>query len=171
VNAETRSRTAASISVRRVGPDDVKAWASMRVALLRELRSRYSGAESSELQAAIESWLPSRLESPQFAAIVAEVEDDLVGSGGISIYEVPPGKKAEAAEGYVMSMYTMPAHRGRGLALAILDGLIDFARSCGVGQVWLRTSTMGRPVYEAGRLPGLRPVHASGSDRQVTVSF
>jgi len=34
---------------------------------------------------------------------VAEVEDELVGSGGISIYEVPPGKRAEAAGGYVMS--------------------------------------------------------------------
>lgn len=166
MNAETRPRAAASISVRRVGPDDVKAWASMRVALLRGLKSRYSGAESSELQASIESWLRSRLESPHFAAIVAEVEGDLVGSGGISIYEVPPGTNAEAGEGYVMSMYTMPAYRGRGVARAILDRLIDFARSCGVGRVWLRASAMGRPVYERAGFQGYdRYMHLDLADQ------
>lgn len=97
---------------------------------------------------------------------MAEVEDDLVGSGGISIYEVPPRKKADAAEGYVMSMYTMPAHRGRGVALAILEGLIDLARSCGVGRVWLRTSTMGRPFYERAGFQGYdRYMHLDLTDK------
>ena len=110
-------------------------------------------------------------ESPHFAAIVAEVEDELVGSGGISIYEVPPGKRAEAAEGYVMSMYTMPAHRGRGVALAILDGLIDFCAVVRGRSGMAADVDDGPPRLRAGRLPGLRPVHASGSDRQVTASF
>ena len=73
MNPETRSPASASISVRRVGTADVQAWASMRVAFLRELGSKYLVAEPSELQASIESWLRSRLESPHFAAIVAEL--------------------------------------------------------------------------------------------------
>ena len=54
---KTRSPASASISVRRVGTADVQAWACMRVAFLHELGSKDLGAEPSELQASIESWL------------------------------------------------------------------------------------------------------------------
>ena len=127
---------------------EVRAWAEMRVALLSEVGFEAPGGNSPDLQASIESWLRWRLLSPGFAAFVAGVGGELVGSGGVSIYDVPPGTTAGAREGYVMSMYTIPAYRGRGVARAILAGLIDFARSCEVGRVWLRASAMGRPGYE-----------------------
>jgi len=65
-----------------------------------------------------------------------------------------------------MSVYIMPAHRGRRVALAILDGLIDFARSCGVGRGWLRTSTVGRPVYAPAGFQGCdRYMHLDLTDK------
>jgi len=87
-----------------------------------------------------------------------------------SVSQVPP-RKAEAGEGPVMSMYTMPAFRGRGVARAILDRLIDFARSCGVGWGVAAGVSDGPPRLQAGRLPGLRPLHTAGFGRQVTASF
>jgi GNAT superfamily N-acetyltransferase len=133
--------------VRRVGPADVEAWARLRVALMVSERLIDEGA-SVALQATVEGWLAERLELASFGAFVAALDGHVVGSGGISLYDNPPGPGPATREAYVMSMYTEREHRGRGVAAAILAALLDFARAAGgVGRVWLRATDMGRPVY------------------------
>ena len=139
------------VAVRRVGPADVEAWARLRVALMVSERLAEPGTDgSAALEAAIGAWLRERLDSPSFGAFVAVAEPDgrVVGSGGISIYDNPPGPGPTTREAYVMSMFREPAARGLGVARAVLAALLDFAREAGgVGRVWLRASEMGRPVY------------------------
>lgn len=134
-------------TTRRVTEEDVEAWARMRAALLREYEGP-GAIPASELQASVSAWLRERLASPAFGAFVAVAEGVPVASGGISIYDVPPGPALFSREAYVMSMYTLPEHRGRGFARAVLESMLDFARRAGsVGRVWLRASDMGRPIY------------------------
>ncbi|HYW25662.1 MAG TPA: GNAT family N-acetyltransferase [Terriglobales bacterium] len=137
------------MSVRRVGPADVEAWARLRVALMVSERMIEPAADASAaLEASIVAWLRQRLDSPSFGAFVAVEEGRVVGSGGISIYDNPPGTGPTTREAYVMSMFTEPDARGRGVARAVLDALLGFAQAAGgVGRVWLRASEMGRPVY------------------------
>jgi GNAT superfamily N-acetyltransferase len=135
------------LSVRRAGPADVEAWARLRVALMRS-EDLLAGVDVAALEASIVRWLRDRLDSPSFGAFVAEVDGRVVGSGGISIYDIPPGPGLATREAYVMSMFTEPDVRGQGVARAVLTALLDFARSAGgVGRVWLRASAIGRPVY------------------------
>jgi GNAT superfamily N-acetyltransferase len=136
------------VSVRRVGAADVDAWVRLRVALMTEEYPPERLPDPAALPAAISVWLRERLDSPAFGAFVADLDGRVVGSGGISVYDVPPGPGLTARDAYVMSMYTEPGHRSRGVARAILKALLDFARARGdVGRVWLRASAMGRPVY------------------------
>ena len=133
--------------VRRVTPGDVEAWARLRVALFASLRPAEPDADAA-LEASIAAWLRERLDSPAFGAFVAVDEARVVGSGGISLYDNPPGPSATTREAYVMSMFTEPDARGRGVARAVLEAMLDFAREAGgVGRVWLRATEMGRPVY------------------------
>jgi GNAT superfamily N-acetyltransferase len=133
--------------VRRVTPADVEAWARLRVALIVSLREVEPDAAAA-LEASIAVWLRERIDSPAFGAFVAVDEGRVVGSGGISLYDNPPGPSAMTREAYVMSMFTEPDARGRGVARAVLDAMLDFARAAGgVGRVWLRATEMGRPVY------------------------
>jgi GNAT superfamily N-acetyltransferase len=146
------------VAVRRAGPADVEAWARLRVALMASERLHEPGTNASAaLEASIVDWLRERLDSPSFGAFVAVDESDgrVVGSGGISIYDNPPGPSTTTREAYVMSMFTEPEARGRGVARALLAALLDFAREAGgVGRVWLRASEMGRPLY---LLAGFQP--------------
>jgi GNAT superfamily N-acetyltransferase len=137
------------LSVRRAAPADVEAWARQRIALMASLGEVEEGTDASAmLEASIVGWLRERLDSPSFGAFVAELDGRVVGSGGISLYDNPPGPGLTAREAYVMSMFTEPDARGRGVARAVLEALLDFAREAGgVGRVWLRASEMGRPVY------------------------
>jgi GNAT superfamily N-acetyltransferase len=137
------------VVVRRVGPGDVEAWARLRMALMASERLVEPGTEATAaLEASTAAWLRERLDSPSFGAFVAEEGGRVVGSGGISIYDNPPGPGPTTREAYVMSMFTEPDARGRGVARAVLDALLDFAGEAGgVGRVWLRASEMGRRVY------------------------
>ena len=117
----------------------------MRLAMLREVDPHDPITVDAE---AIADWLRPRLDSPHFAAFVAEVDGEVVATGAVSVYDVPPGPGPAHREAYVMSMYTRPSHRGRGIARAVLDALVAFASDTGtVGRVWLRASDAGRPVY------------------------
>jgi GNAT superfamily N-acetyltransferase len=137
------------LSVRRVGPADVGAWAHLRVALMASLGLVEPATDASAaMEASIAGWLRERLDSPVFGGFVAEVDGRVVGSGGIALYDNPPGPGPTTREAYVMSMFTEPEARGRGVGRAVLDALLDFAReSGGVGRVWLRATEMGLPVY------------------------
>ncbi|HSR23992.1 MAG TPA: GNAT family N-acetyltransferase [Candidatus Eisenbacteria bacterium] len=138
------------LSVRRAGPADVEAWTRLRVALMLSERLVEPGAAAAALTPAIAAWLRERLDSPAFGAFLAELDGRVVGSGGISIYDAPPGPGPSSREAYIMSMYTEPDWRGRGVARAVLTTLLDFAQAAGgVGRVWLRASAMGRPLYLA----------------------
>ncbi len=65
-------------------------------------------------------------------------------------YSNPSGKS-----GYVTNMYTRPEWRHRGLALMLVDHLVDAARNAGCAALYLNASAMGRPLYEKY---GFRPV-------------
>lgn len=136
------------LSVRRAGPADVAAWARLRIALMESERLLGPGEDAVALEAAIAAWLRERLDSPTFGPFVASEDGVVVGSGGITVYDSPPGPGLAWREAYVMSMYTEPGHRGRGVARAVLAALLEFARAAGgVGRVWLRASAMGRSLY------------------------
>jgi GNAT superfamily N-acetyltransferase len=47
-----------------------------------------------------------------------------------------------------MNMYTVPERRRQGIAGLLMAELASHARSIGVRRLWLRTSSMGRSVYE-----------------------
>jgi len=136
------------LDVRTAGPSDVEDWSRLRVALMVSEELIDPGGDASALQRSIADWLRERLDSPSFGAFVAVLDGRVVGSGGISLYDNPPGPGPATREAYVMSMYTEPDLRGRGVARAVLAALLDFARQAGgVGRVWLRASAMGRPMY------------------------
>lgn len=136
------------VTVRRVGPADVDAWARLRVALMLSEDLLEPGDDGAALRATVAGWLRERLDSPAFGAYVAEVDGRVVGSGGITVYDSPPGPSPGAREAYIMSMYTEPEWRGRGVARAVLTALVSFARNAGgVSRVWLRASAVGRPLY------------------------
>jgi GNAT superfamily N-acetyltransferase len=138
------------IQVRRTGPADVDDWVRLRVAFLREARLwGEDPLEESQQAAATRTWLVERLDRPDFAAFIAVLDEQPAGSGGVSLYDVPPTPTLASREAYIMSMYTEPVFRHRGVARAVLEAILDFVRAEGaISRVWLRTTESGRPLYE-----------------------
>jgi len=98
-------------------------------------------------------------EPPGVHAVGAFVGDELVAVG----FVCPDG---EEGAWRVRGMATAPEHRGRGAGAAILDRLVDHARSQGATRVWCnaRTPALGlyaragfEPESEEFEIPGIGP--------------
>ena len=78
------------------------------------------------------------------------VEDGtIVATGGMHLYAYPPCFKNPSDKmAYIVSIYTLPEYRGKGIATAIMHILIKEANLRGFGRIRLQASEGGRPVYE-----------------------
>lgn len=81
-------------------------------------------------------------------AWIAEQQEEMVASGGISIIKtvaIPEDRNFEVA--FLHSMYTIQAMRGRGIASTIIDRLLDHCRQQGLRRILLNASEAGRDIY------------------------
>jgi len=81
--------------------------------------------------------------------LVENASHDILGGGSVWLREVQPfpGFKGGKVP-YLMSMYTNPEYRGKGIATMIVKKAIAWSRAHGYGSVTLHSSDMGRPLYE-----------------------
>jgi len=103
-------------------------------------------------------WAARRMRSGEFWAYLVEAPDGTpLGSGSVWLQPQQPRPffLAYRELPYVLSMYTEPSARGRGVATRILEEMIEWARRAGYPRIFLHASKFGRPVYaRAGFQPG-----------------
>jgi len=95
-------------------------------------------------------WARKRIRTGELRAFVVEnPEGRTVGSGAIWLQpqQPRPGRLARQAWPYIMSMYTEPAFRGRGVASRLVDVMVRWATEHRYPRIFLHASKMGRPVY------------------------
>jgi GNAT superfamily N-acetyltransferase len=144
----------AGVVIRRATVDDIEEMLPLRMAMQREFRTfghaARGVADPEAFVSTNRSYFERKLPTGEFVAIVAEEQGRIVATSGMVVYEAPPTPgNPSGVQGYVINMYTLPEHRGQGLARALLDELIAHAKSLGARRVWLRTSEMGRSLYRA----------------------
>jgi GNAT superfamily N-acetyltransferase len=85
-----------------------------------------------------------------FAFLVEDAEGRCLGSGGLWLMpcQPRPGVLGREEMPYVLSMYTEPGARGRGVATRIVREMVRWAKARRYGRVALHASRFGRPLYE-----------------------
>jgi len=87
----------------------------------------------------------------EYKAWVAEVDGQLVGSGGCQLFAglYPNALKPEYRQyGYIWGVYVEPPYRGRGIARELTERAIGHLQSLGCTQAILHASPSGKPIYE-----------------------
>jgi GNAT superfamily N-acetyltransferase len=95
-------------------------------------------------------WARARMRAGELVGFIAETPEGApVASGCLWFQPSQPRVLLPATTSpYILSMYTSPAHRGRGLATTIVRRLLAVARRHRFARVTLHASDAGRRVYE-----------------------
>ena len=138
-----------NFTIRRATIDDVEELVRLRHAMQVEMDHGHQVASPDDIVGQLRDYFAKQLSGNHFAAFFAEAEGQVIGTGGVVVFDVPPSpSNPDGAEGYVMNMYTAPERRGEGVAHAIVDTIVRHAYGEGARRMWLRTSEDGEGVYE-----------------------
>jgi GNAT superfamily N-acetyltransferase len=126
---------------------DVDELVRLRAVMMAALGEPDRGPWLATTAAYLRGALPAR-------TVAAWVADDPAAAGrlvacgvGVVMQRLPGPNTGDGRIGHIASMVTEPAWRGRGLATAIVAGLLDWYRAAGVRRVFLHASESGEPIY------------------------
>lgn len=128
---------------------DIDELVRTRIRVLRTANKLSNDVDMSLVEKESYEYYKSALETGEHIAYLVYDNENLIGAGGVSFYQVmptyhnPTGKKA-----YIMNMYTASEYRRQGIAFHTLDLLVKDIRKQGISQITLEATEMGRPLYE-----------------------
>jgi GNAT superfamily N-acetyltransferase len=113
---------------------------------------------TAELDAAERRYLAQAMPAGTFVAWLVEHQGQIVAGGGLQLRTLQPrpGFVRGEPEGLVVSMWTEPSHRRRGLGSLVLDAILQWCRARRIRRLTLHASDEGRPLYERF---GFRPTN------------
>jgi len=93
-------------------------------------------------------WARVRMRSNRLAGFIVEVGGIPVASGCVWLMAVQPRPRREGTTAaYLLSMFTVPGHRGKGHATRVVRAAIRWAKARGISVILLHASDVGEPVY------------------------
>lgn len=137
------------ITYRRAGTEDLELLTRVRIEVLRAANGLDEKTDMPEVEAETRRYYETCFEMDSHAAWLAFDGQQVVGAGGVSFYQVlptyhnPSGKKA-----YIMNMFTHPDYRRCGIAMNMLERLVEEANRRQIHFIALEATAMGRPLYE-----------------------
>lgn len=152
------TETAASpdpYTMRKATIDDAPLLARQRMLMFSQT-TPVPADDQPALEAAIEDYCRRAMPAGTFHAWIADYDGRPVAGGGLQVRTlVPrPGYARGEPEGLIVSMWTEPEHRRRGLGGRIVRAILEWGVANGVTRISLHASDAGRPVYaRAGFVP------------------
>lgn len=134
--------------IRRATMDDLEQVISLRIEFLSDCWQQDCSSDMA-LLASTREYVERNLPTHALRVWFAETGGEIITTGGMIFFDRMPtvGNKI-GREAYLLSVYTRPAWRGRGIANVMMREMIDHAWEAGVGRIFLHASDAGRPIYE-----------------------
>lgn len=85
----------------------------------------------------------------ELVAFIAKDEDRIVSVAYLHIIEMPANSMLlNGIYGNVLSVYTEPEYRGKGLCTQLMKNLLEFGKARGLDRVDLGATKAGYPIYK-----------------------
>lgn len=144
----TSDNTTDDIVYIKAGQEHVELLIRSRIDFFIEMMGAQPEDKIEELAKHLREYLPGALAQQQYIGWLAMSGDEIAGAGGASIRHRPGSfTNPTGREAYVMSMYTSPNHRKKGIATTILNNLVADVKLLGIVMIELHATKDGEPVY------------------------
>ncbi len=139
----------ATITYRAATSDDLDTLAQLRYEMELERPGTEAGIDRAVFLQTHNDVMREWLAGDGLHAWLAEADGVPVGSVVLLSWRMPPnGRQLARRRALVTNVYTRPQFRGQGIARALMERLIEYARERGVSRLVLWASEMGQPLYE-----------------------
>ena len=145
-----------SFPIRPATVNDASIVAHHRVGMFRDMGML--GPDTAEqLHQMSEAWLGPAIQRGEYRGWLASVDGRVVAGAGVQIRRVLPFPLtkddgsvavAEGRQAIVVNVYTEPEFRRRGLARALMEAVIAWAREADIESLVLHAARDGKALYE-----------------------
>ena len=136
-----------SIIIGEATKEDINELVRMRIAYMKD----DFGSVSEHERQCMETQLPDYFErklGTELVAFVAKDGDRIVSVAYLHIIEMPANSiLLNGLYGEVLSVFTEPEYRGRGLCSALMRNLVEYGKKRGLGRIDLSATEEGYPIY------------------------
>ena len=136
------------IAIRKATLEDIDLLMEWRMEVIHEVFSIPPLQNTDEFEQENRAYYQRALAQEEHIACFAYMEDNIVGCGGICLYqEMPSPDNPTGKCAYLMNIYTKPQFRKRGVGEAIIKWLVAQAIMRGIPKIYLETSKAGKQLY------------------------
>ncbi|QHQ60736.1 GNAT family N-acetyltransferase [Anaerocolumna sedimenticola] len=136
------------IEYRKATLEDADLIAKIRADFLGEV-NHLTQEDKQDMCKANQDYLKKALADGSFAAWLAVLDEEVVGTSGITFYHVPPNMKCPNGKAaYISNMFSYPQYRKQGIATKLFSLIVEEAKIQGHNKVLLNATDMGKPLYE-----------------------
>ena len=135
-----------AITYRRGTLEDVELLIRLREQGVREMNNLDETADLSRLERENRRYYRQALADGSYVTFLAMDGQRAVGVGGVCLSQMSPiSANPTGLTALLISIYTHPDYRRRGIGQALIDRLLQAAREAGAGLVLLESTPIGRP--------------------------
>lgn len=136
--------------IRKIGISDLDSLMEWRMRVLVEVFSIPEGTDVSALRESNERYYRKHLDDGSHTSCFAYLDDTVVGCGGICYQdEMPSPDNPSGINGYLMNIFVLPEHRGKGIGRSIVGFLTDDAKAHGAGKIYLESTSTAETLYRS----------------------
>ncbi len=133
----------------RATDKDIDKLVDLRIIFSDELYGKQPPEKEAEMRKNLRSYFEKEI-NRNYISWYAVVDGHVAAIAGMVIKTLPGNiKNPSGVWGYIMSVYTSPAHRGKGLCRNVLERLMETAGQMGISAFELHATAAGEPVYVA----------------------
>lgn len=145
------------IEFRKATIEDISELVGLRIELLKEINreDNIDVETQTGVEELLHNYFRNNLPNEKFIAWLAIDEGKIIATSGLCFYSVPPLfkkidgniKKMNGNIAYIMNIYTVPEHRGEGIAKRLFEKVLTEAKSLGYKKITLHATDMGQRLY------------------------
>ena len=148
VAAKSAAKMSAQLRYERAAETDLAMSVDLRAAMTRELGARDPDAAGTAWRGRFVDFFASRMRAGTAAVLMAKDRSVVAGMAGVYVLVNHRSEIYGQPAAYITSLYVRPEYRRIGIAAGLARAAVDWAREKGCVVVRLRTSDMGRGIYE-----------------------
>ena len=127
--------------------EDIDELIRMRIAYMMDDFGSVTDRERKGMETQLPDYFSRKL-GTELIAFVAKEEDRIVSVAYLHVIEMPANSiLLNGLYGEVLSVYTEPAFRGKGICTKLMNNLVEYGKKIGLGRIDLSATDEGYPIY------------------------